>query len=91
MEEQKMSSKYYWNIFNCLNINCKNGDYNGTAIILINRIVGSSGEAAISYSKCLKNCILIGENSAGGGTFGDVCLYILSNSKIKLGTQSKTI
>ena len=83
MKEQQKSSKYYWKISNHLNKNYKNGNYNGTAILLINRDVGSSGELAISHSACLKKSILIGENSAGCGIFGDVCLYILPNSKIK--------
>jgi hypothetical protein len=83
MKEQKKSSKYYWKISNHLNKNNKKGNYNGTAILLINRDVASSGELAISHSACLKKHIVIGENSAGCGIFGDVCLYILPNSKIK--------
>ena len=84
IKEQKKESKSYWHIIDSSNKKVKIGNYKGTAILLINRVVGSSGEATISFSKCLKNCILIGENSAGGGIFGDNCLYILPNSKIKL-------
>ncbi len=88
IDDQKKNPKYYWNIRNLYTDN-ETGTFNGTAIILINRNVASSGEAAISYSKCLKNSILIGENSAGIGTFGEVYFYILPNSKIRFQLPGK--
>ncbi len=80
MVDQKKNTRYYWNIENLLNINNKTGNYNGTAVVLINR---NSGGLAINYPRCLKNSIFIGENSASSGSFRDVCMYILPNSKIK--------
>jgi len=44
--------------------------------------VGSSGEAAVSQAMNIENCILIGSNTGGIGTFGDVLTYELPNSKI---------
>ncbi len=60
------------------------GDYNGCAVFLIDRGVASSGEALIDYSKSVPGAVLIGENSAGVGSFGEVRHYWLPNSLIQL-------
>lgn len=65
------------------------GDYQGTAVFLINRKVASAGEALIDYSKSVPGAVLVGENSAGVGTFGEVLSYWLPNSHIKLSLPSK--
>ena len=44
--------------------------------------VGSSGEAAISQAMNVKNCVLIGSNTGGRGTFGEILKYELPESKI---------
>lgn len=65
------------------------GDYEGRAVFLIDRDVASSGEAMIDYSKSIPEAVLIGENSAGVGTFGEVRQYWLLNSRICLFLPSK--
>lgn len=60
------------------------GSFDGTAILLINSDTASAGESAILYGRSLKRLILIGENSMGGNTFGNVAGYSLSHSGIIL-------
>ncbi len=65
------------------------GSYEGCAVFLINRNVASSGEALIDYSKSVPGAVLIGENTAGIGTYGQVLQYWLPNSIISLYLPSK--
>ena len=65
------------------------GDYQGRAVFLTDRYVASSGEALLDYSKSVPNAVLVGENSAGVGTFGEVRQYWLPNSHISLYLPSK--
>lgn len=65
------------------------GDYKGKSIIISNRKVASSGEATIAYSKSVSGNIVVGENSGGVGTFGEVLTYMLKNSKIYFNLPSK--
>lgn len=58
------------------------GSYSGQAVFLVDRYVASSGEALVDYSKSIQNAVLVGENSAGVGTFGEVSGYWLPNSRI---------
>ena len=65
------------------------GDYDGLAVFLIDRGVASSGEALLDYSKSIPGAVLIGENSGGVGTFGEVRQYWLPNSRISLSLPCK--
>ncbi len=65
------------------------GNYEGTAVFLIDREVASSGEALVDYSKSIPGVVLVGENSAGVGTFGEVQSYWLPNSHIQFSIPSK--
>ncbi len=65
------------------------GNYEGRAVFLIDKGVASSGEALIDYSKSVPGAVLIGENSAGVGTFGEVRQYWLPNSFISLSLPGK--
>lgn len=58
------------------------GKFDGTLIMLINGDTASSGETAVLYAKSLKHFILMGENSMGCNTFGNVASYSLKHSKI---------
>lgn len=60
------------------------GVFDGTAILLVNSDTASAGESAILYARSLKRLILIGENSMGGNTFGNIASYSLSHSGIIL-------
>lgn len=60
------------------------GTYPGQAIVLADRRVSSSGEAAVAYSKSVPNRILVGENTAGIGTFGGIRQYVLPHSRIRI-------
>ena len=65
------------------------GDYQGRAVFLIDRGVASSGEAFADYTKSIPGAVLVGENSGGVGTFGEVRTYWLPNSHIRLNVPSK--
>lgn len=65
------------------------GNYEGCAVFLIDRGVASSGEALINYTKSVPGAVLIGENSAGVGSFGEVHQYWLPNSLIRLSLPCK--
>jgi hypothetical protein len=56
--------------------------YNGKLIMLVNGGTASAGESAILYAKSCKDFILIGENTMGCNTFGNVASYELTNSHI---------
>ena len=56
--------------------------YDGTLILLVNSDTASSGESAILYARSCKNLLLIGENTMGCNTFGNVASYELPNSRI---------
>ena len=63
--------------------------FKGTLYTIMNSTTGSSAENAVGYAKSVKNNILIGENSAGVGLFGEVQSYILRHSMIRLGIPCK--
>ncbi|MCK5683121.1 hypothetical protein KAJ27_03335 [bacterium] len=65
------------------------GKFKGKVITLVNRWVASSGEATVAFSKSVSDNLLIGENTAGMGTFGEVRTYILKHSKILFALPSK--
>lgn len=65
------------------------GSFQGQAVFLVDRSVASAGEAFIDYSRCIPNAVVMGENSAGAGIFGEICRYCLPNSRIRLGVPSK--
>lgn len=54
----------------------------------VDREVCSSGELTVSYSRAVKDHLLIGENTAGIAAFGDVREYVLPNSNIRLHLPS---
>ena len=60
------------------------GEYEGSAVFLVDRGVASSGEALLDYSKSVPGAVVVGENTAGIGTFGEVRHYWLPNSNISL-------
>ncbi|MDD5686967.1 MAG: S41 family peptidase [Elusimicrobia bacterium] len=70
-----------WRIWNN-NSERKLGTYKGVMIVVQDRWIGSSGEAAIDYSRSVGNSLRIGENTAGVGVFGEAKFYYLPNSKI---------
>lgn len=63
--------------------------FDGNLYTIINSKTGSSAEIAIGYSKCVKNNVLIGENSGGMGLFGEQQGFILKNSMVFLGVPCK--
>lgn len=65
------------------------GDYDGRAVFLIDRGVASSGEALVDYTRSVPGAVLVGENTGGVGTFGEVRHYWLPNSHIKLHLPCK--
>ena len=65
------------------------GTFSGSLYTIINSKTGSAAENAVGYSKCIKNNVLIGENTCGMGLFGEVQAFVLKNSFIVLGIPSK--
>ena len=63
--------------------------FDGNLYTIINSKTGSSAENAIGYAKCVKNNILIGENSCGVGLFGERQDFLLKNSLIVFGIPCK--
>ena len=58
------------------------GSYKGTVYMLVNSETASAGETAVLYARSLRNLVLIGENTMGCNTFGNVAGYVLKNSHI---------
>lgn len=58
------------------------GKFNGKLIMLVNSATASSGETAVMYARSVRDFILIGENTMGCNTFGNVRGYTLKNSGI---------
>lgn len=71
-----------WIIHESSPYDTKAGKFDGTLIMLANSDTASSGETAVLYAKSLKNFILIGENTMGCNTFGNVASYSLKHSGI---------
>lgn len=57
-------------------------NFDGTLILLVNSDTASSGESAVLYARSCKNLLLIGENTMGCNTFGNVESYELPHSRI---------
>lgn len=58
------------------------GQFDGRLIMLVNSGTASSGETAVLYGQSVKHFLLIGENTMGCNTFGNVREYSLKNSGI---------
>lgn len=58
---------------------------NTTLIVLMDANVYSSGEGFISYLHQVENVVLVGENSGGALTYGQMSHHRLPNSKILVG------
>lgn len=58
------------------------GMFNGKLIMLVNSGTASSGETAVLYGRSVSDFLLIGENTMGCNTFGNVRNYMLKNSGI---------
>ena len=67
------------------------GSYKGKFITIINSKVGSAAINATAFTKSIANSIIIGENTSGGFTFGEVIYYNLKNSKLKLKLPIKIV
>ena len=67
------------------------GSYPGKLIVLANRNTGSAGDMTVAASRGVKNCFVVGENTAGVGVFANVHHYILPYSKIQFGLPSQLI
>jgi len=88
LPEFQQNPRWLWKL-NPATINRSRGSFAGRVIVLVNRKVASSGELTTSYAQSFPNHLIVGENTAGIGAFGEVRTYILPNSKIFLGMPSK--
>lgn len=90
-ENQKFRSEptIHWEIIK--NEIPETGSYKGKFITIINSKVGSAAINATAFTKSIANSIIIGENTSGGFTFGEVIYYNLKNSKLKLKLPTKIV
>jgi len=88
VEKYRKNPMRQWHIY-CGDKVQQKGDYKGISVIISNRVISSAGESTIAYSKSVPGNVIIGENSAGIGTFGDLRTYMLKNSKIKFRLADK--
>lgn len=65
------------------------GKFSGTLYVLTNDAVISSGEGAINFAACVKDVVVIGQNTAGVGVFGDTLTYQLPFSDIRMRIPRK--
>lgn len=66
------------------------GLYEGVLYIITNDSVASSGENAINYAlNSVKNCCIIGQNTAGIVTFGEIVMYRLPETNINVTVPHK--
>ncbi|PKK89303.1 MAG: hypothetical protein CVV64_15045 [Candidatus Wallbacteria bacterium HGW-Wallbacteria-1] len=65
------------------------GTFKGKVAVVVNRRVGSSAEAAVSFARSVENAVLVGENTWGMGTFGEPRPYRLPNTGIVVMIPSK--
>ena len=63
--------------------------FDGTLYVLMNGGNASSGEDATTYAHNVRNCVTIGENTMGCGTFGEVLFYELPHTKMIMQVASK--
>lgn len=57
-------------------------EFEGKLLMLVNSDTASSGETAVLYARSCKKLLLIGENTMGCNTFGNVTSYELPYSRI---------
>ena len=50
--------------------------------MLVNADTASAGESAVLYARSCKNLVVVGENTMGCNTFGNVASYMLPHSNI---------
>ncbi|MDD2715007.1 MAG: S41 family peptidase [Candidatus Wallbacteria bacterium] len=67
------------------------GNYQGKALFLSNRRSASASEDTLLYSESIPNAVIVGENSGGVATFGEVREYELPNSRIRFLIPSKIL
>ena len=80
--KENLSLERKWELYEADRGSKEPATYKGVLYVLIGEKVASSGEAAVSQAMNTENCVLIGSNTGGVGTFGDVLTYELTNSKI---------
>lgn len=56
--------------------------FDGKLVMLVNGDTASAGETAVLYARSCRDYLLIGENTMGCNTFGNVASYELPNSRI---------
>ncbi len=74
--------KRQWIMSDCQPYEYEKATYEGTLYMLVNSDTASSGESAVLYARSVKNLVLIGENTMGCNTFGNIASYVLTNSGI---------
>jgi peptidase S41-like protein len=63
--------------------------YAGALVVLADSACGSSCESILMFARQLPGALVVGENSAGAGVFGEVLEYRLPSSRIGVHAGSK--
>ncbi len=85
----KQTPAIYWEVIE--NKVPDTGNYPGRFITIINSRVGSSANNATAFTKSIPNSVLVGENTSGGYTFGEVIYYSLKHSRLRLKLPIKIL
>ena len=57
---------------------------NKTLIVLVDSYVGSAAEGFLCYLQQVDNVVLVGENSGGALTYGQMTMHLLPNSRLQV-------
>ncbi|MFZ2961233.1 MAG: S41 family peptidase [Candidatus Ozemobacteraceae bacterium] len=90
LPKMKTTPKVFWT-YGCYSESQQVGTYPGKLFVLANRNTGSAGDMTVAFSRGVKNCFVVGENTAGIGVFANVHHYILPNSKIQFNLPSQLV
>ena len=82
VQKQMRNPKIKWEISSSLKQ--KKGNFKGDLYVIMNRANASSAEMGIAIAKQIPTTLLIGENSAGINSFGNISRYQLPYSKFTL-------
>lgn len=85
----EINRDYYLDLIGAFRKKFMNKDkQNSPLVVLATRRTASSAESAISYARSMHNSIVVGENSSGCRTFGNIFTYSLPHSLIKIQLAS---
>lgn len=86
---ESIQNEREWKFWSVEDRDVSKGIFNGTLYILSNDDVASSGESALNIARCVRNSVIVGQNSSGVGVFGETLTYQLPYSNIIMKVPQK--